>query len=93
MKLVDADSLREPEVMFHIDQQWSNMVRAIDMKTELRSTRFDLTDEERDRLEFIRRNKGERSVAAALRIMIREVSDAAGYATTPSDAPRRTRKR
>lgn len=52
-----------------------------------RSTRFDFSDEERDRLEFLRRRKGDRSAAATLRTLIAEASDAAGYGGAPREPP------
>lgn len=47
-----------------------------------RSTRFEFTDDERERLEFIRRKKGERSAASTIRCFIRETSEALGYKTS-----------
>ncbi|XXY23387.1 hypothetical protein WME88_27625 [Sorangium sp. So ce216] len=53
-------------------------------KDRPRSTRFDFSEEERDRLEFLRRRRGDRSAAAALRALIFEASNAAGYSGSPT---------
>jgi uncharacterized protein YqeY len=53
------------------------------------STRFDFSEDERARLEFIRRYRGDRSAADALRALIREASDAAGYSGEASGGPDR----
>jgi hypothetical protein len=43
------------------------------------STRFDFSPDERARLEFLRRHRGERSAAATVRAMILEASEALGF--------------